>query len=115
MVLERVQVFLRILHRVVAGKILEWRQDGMDVCAVVEAPRSAFVEVTLDGGRRENLFVSHAPGTPENPLDTAGVNAKVRSLFEPVLGAERSETLIERVNALEDVEDIRDLRPLWSA
>jgi 2-methylcitrate dehydratase PrpD len=83
--------------------------------AVVEAPRSAFVEVTLGGGRRENLFVSHAPGTPENPLDTAGVNAKAHSLFEPVLGAQRSETLIERVNALEDVDDIRDLRPLWSA
>src|SRR5210317_1899700 len=37
MVLERAQVFLRILDRVVAGKILERRQDGMDVCAVVEA------------------------------------------------------------------------------
>ncbi len=83
--------------------------------AVVEAPRSAFVEVTLNGGRRESVFVSHAPGTPENPLDTAGVNAKVRSLFEPVLGTQRSETLIERINALEDVDDIRDLRPLWSA
>lgn len=83
--------------------------------AVVEAPRSGFVEVTLSNGRRENLFVSHAPGTPENPLDTAGVNAKVRSLFEPVLGAQRSAALIERVNALEDVADIRELRPLWNA
>jgi len=86
-----------------------------EALAVVEAPRSAFVEVTLGGGRSENLFVSHAPGTPENPLDTAGVDAKVRSLFAPVLGEERSETLIERINALEEVADVRDLRPLWSA
>ena len=40
--------------------------------AVVEAPRSGFVEVTLTDGRQVNLFVSHAPGTPENPLDTEG-------------------------------------------
>jgi 2-methylcitrate dehydratase PrpD len=85
-----------------------------ETLVTVEAPRSAFVEATLTDGRRENVFVSHAPGTPENPLDTAGVNAKVRSLFEPVLGAERSESLIELVNRLEELDDIRVLRPLWS-
>ena len=34
------------------------------------APRSGFVEVTLTDGRRVSNFVRHAPGTPENPLDT---------------------------------------------
>lgn len=82
--------------------------------AVVEAPRSGFVELTLTGGRTVNLFVSHAPGTPENPLDTEGVNAKARSLMAPILGDERTERLIERVNAIEDVDDINELRPLWS-
>ena len=38
----------------------------------VEAPRSGFVEVTLTDGRRVELFVSHAPGNPENPLDNDG-------------------------------------------
>jgi hypothetical protein len=57
-------------------------------------------------------FVSHAPGTPENPLDTAGVNAKARGLMAPILGAERTDALIEAVNALEDLNDVRDLRPL---
>ncbi len=33
----------------------------------------------------------------------------------PVLGAERTAKLIERVNALEDVRDVRDLRPLFTA
>jgi 2-methylcitrate dehydratase PrpD len=51
------------------------------------APRSGFVEVTLRDGRKVNHFTKHAPGTKENPLDTAGVNAKVRDLVEPVLGA----------------------------
>jgi 2-methylcitrate dehydratase PrpD len=78
----------------------------------VEAPRSGFVEVTLADGRRVNSFVSHAPGTPENPLDTARVNAKARGLMAPILGAERTDALIEAVNALEDLNDVRDLRPL---
>ena len=82
--------------------------------AVVEAPRSGFVEVTLTDGRQVNLFVSHAPGTPENPLDTEGVNAKARTLMAPILGAARTETLIQRVNAIEEVADIRELRPLLS-
>jgi 2-methylcitrate dehydratase PrpD len=76
------------------------------------APRSGFVEVVLTDGRRVSKFVSHAPGTPENPLDTAGVNAKARILMAPVLGARKTEALIERVAALETLGDVRDLRPL---
>ena len=57
-------------------------------------------------------FTRHPPGTKENPLDTEGVNAKARGLMTPVLGARRTEALIERVNALEELDDVRDLRPL---
>lgn len=78
----------------------------------VEAPRSGFVEVTLADGRRVERFVRHAPGTPENPLDTEGVNAKARELMTPILGLERTEALIERINALGDVGDLRELRSL---
>ncbi len=82
---------------------------------VPDAPRSGFVEVTLRDGRKVSHFTRHAPGTKENPLDTEGVNAKVRGLMAPVLGAERTEALIRRVNALEDVADIRELRPLFTS
>ena len=80
--------------------------------AVIEAPRSGFVEVTLADGRKVNLFVSHAPGTPENPLSTEQVNAKARGLMAPILGEARTEALIERVSSLEDLEDVRELRSL---
>ncbi|MEO8259469.1 MAG: MmgE/PrpD family protein [Acidobacteriota bacterium] len=76
------------------------------------APRSGLVEVTLGDGRTVSHFTRHAPGTKENPLDTAGVNAKARSLMAPVLGAERTDALIRRVNALEDLKSVRELRPL---
>jgi hypothetical protein len=80
-----------------------------------DAPRSGRVEVTLRDGRTVSHFTRHAPGTKENPLDTAGVNAKARSLMAPVLGARRTDALIERVNALQDLDDVRKLRPLLTS
>ena len=79
------------------------------------APRSGLVEVTLRDGRTVSRFTKFAPGTKENPLDTAGVNAKARALMEPVIGAQRTEAIIQRVNALEDVAKIRDLVSLLTS
>ena len=54
----------------------------------------------------------YAPGTKENPLDTEGVNAKTRDLMEPVLGAEKTAAVIRAVSQLEQIGNMRDLRPL---
>ncbi len=78
------------------------------------APRSGMVEVTLKDGRTVSHFTRFPPGTKENPLSTEGLNAKVRDLMAPVLGAERTANLIQRVNALEEVRDVRDLRALFT-
>ena len=75
------------------------------------APRSGLVEVKLKDGRSVSHFTRHAPGTKENPLDTQAVNEKARGLMAPVLGAERTEEVIRRVNALEELKDVRELRP----
>src|SRR3989338_5502464 len=75
------------------------------------APRRVLVEVPLGDGRTLSHFTRHAPGTKENPLDTEGVNAKARLLMAPVLGAEPTEEIIRRVNALEELDDARELRP----
>src|SRR3972149_1131621 len=75
------------------------------------APRSGRVEVTLRDGRTVSHFTRHAPGTTENPLDTESVNAKARLLMAPVLGVEQTEGVIRRVNALEALADVRELRP----
>jgi 2-methylcitrate dehydratase PrpD len=74
------------------------------------APRSGKVEVTLEDGRTVSHFTRHAPGTPENPLDTESVNAKARMLIEPVLGASKTQELIRRVNAVETIGNVRELR-----
>lgn len=74
------------------------------------APRSGLVEVTLRDGRTVSHFTRHAPGTEENPMDTESVSSKARLLMEPVLGPERTEGLIRRVTALEELRDVRELR-----
>jgi len=78
------------------------------------APRSGRVEVTLRDGGTVSHFTRHPPGTKENPLNTERVNEKARSLMTPVLGAERTEEVIRRINALEKLNDVRELRPLLS-
>src|SRR5215470_7611974 len=70
------------------------------------------VQVMLRGGRAVSHFTRHPPGTKENPLNTERVNEKARSLMSPVLGAERTEDVIRRVNALERLDDVCELRPL---
>jgi 2-methylcitrate dehydratase PrpD len=56
--------------------------------------------------------VEHVRGTPENPMTRDEVVAKARELMTPVLGAEKCSKLIERVLGLDNVKDIRELRPL---
>lgn len=79
------------------------------------APRGAIVAVTLADGRTVEHHTRHPPGTKENPLSTEAVNAKARDLMAPVLGADRTERLIARANALETVADMRALQPLLTA
>ena len=76
------------------------------------APRSGRVEVTLRDGRTVSHFTRHAPGTKENPLDTARVVAKARELMMPVIGARRTNAVIDLVNGLEQVRSVRELAGL---
>jgi len=79
------------------------------------APRSANVEVRLRDGRTVSHFTRFAPGTKENPLSTEGVAAKARSLIAPVLGAERCEAVIRRINTLETLASVRELVALLTS
>ncbi len=79
------------------------------------APRGAVVEVTMTDGKKVEHFTKFPPGTKENPLSTEAVSAKARDLMAPVLGTEKTEKLIDQINALEKVEDMRVLSPLLVA
>jgi 2-methylcitrate dehydratase PrpD len=73
------------------------------------APRGGLVEVVLKDGRTLSKHTRFPPGTKENPLDTETVNAKARDLMSPVLGAERTEAAIRRLNGLDRVADVAEL------
>jgi hypothetical protein len=45
-------------------------------------------------------------------MSSEEVIAKARDLMAPVLGREKTATLIDRLFALEDVKDLRELGPL---
>ena len=74
--------------------------------------RVAVVEITLNDGTQLSERNDTVRGTPENPMTHDEIVAKARDLITPVLGAEKCTKLIERIYALEQVHDIRDLRPL---
>jgi 2-methylcitrate dehydratase PrpD len=76
------------------------------------APRGAIVEVTMTDGRKVDHFTKFPPGTKENPLSTEAVSSKARDLMTPVLGADKTEKLIDRIHKLETLDHIRQLRPL---
>jgi hypothetical protein len=69
----------------------------------------------LTDGRQVSHHTKFPPGTKENPLSTADVNEKAKGLMAPVLGAEKTTRLIAQLNDLENLRDIRDLRPLFTA
>lgn len=73
------------------------------------APRSGLVEVTLGDGKTVSHFTRFPPGTKENPVDTERMNAKARDLMTPVLGASKTEAVIQQVNGLETVANVREL------
>jgi 2-methylcitrate dehydratase PrpD len=74
--------------------------------------RIATVEVTLTGGKTLSQRVDDVRGTAENPMTRDEVVAKCRDLMNPVLGISRCAKLIDMVLGLENVKDMRELRPL---
>jgi len=78
----------------------------------MEPARQAIVEITLNDGAVLTERVNDVRGTVDNPMTREEVAQKARDLIEPVLGKASSTTLIDKIFALENVKDIRELRPL---
>ncbi len=74
--------------------------------------RTAIVEVTLVDGKTFSERVGTVRGTAANPMTREDVIAKARDLIVPVLGAATSQKLIDTVFDIENVKNVRDLRPL---
>lgn len=78
-------------------------------------PRQAIIEIDTHDGRSLRHHTRAVLGTPDNPMSEAQVRAKALDLLEPVLGAARSTALADAVLRLDDLADLRALRPLLGA
>jgi len=74
--------------------------------------RVGIVDLTLTDGTHLTQRVDNVRGTPENPMPREEIVAKARDLMTPILGATSCNNLIEKILGLENVKDIRELRPL---
>jgi 2-methylcitrate dehydratase PrpD len=74
--------------------------------------RVTLLEVALTNGKVLNERVEAVRGTADNPMTREEVAAKARELMTPVLGAAQTAKLIERIFDLDNVKNVRDLRPL---
>lgn len=69
------------------------------------------VELVLQGGQRLSRRVTHNRGGPFNPMSQADVEAKFRDNAVPALGVPRSNELLQRLLAIEGVQDVRNQLP----
>lgn len=74
--------------------------------------RTARVTVTLNDGTTHTEQVNAVPGTAQNPMTVAQVEAKCRDILTPTMGAARADQLIAMVGRLEELKSVRELRPL---
>lgn len=77
--------------------------------------RQAIVEVETTDGRPLRHHAVVVRGTPDNPMTAAEVEDKARDLMGPVLGRGQTEAVVERLRALEQAGDVRELCALLRA
>jgi len=73
--------------------------------------RAAKVEVTLKDGTQLSEEVDAVRGTAKNPMSNDEVIAKARDLVTPIQGEAKCSDLIEKILKIENVKDIREIRP----
>jgi 2-methylcitrate dehydratase PrpD len=76
------------------------------------AANQPMLTLALADGTRLSEDVKAVLGTAGNPMTRAQVVAKARELMSPILGASTTTRLIERLLDIENMKNIRELRPL---
>lgn len=89
-------------------KVVATVDDSIDEAA-------ADVTAVMKDGRRERVFVEHAIGSLERPMTDADLEAKFRSLAEPVIGAGRASKLIAACWAMGGAASVAEVIAAGSA
>jgi 2-methylcitrate dehydratase PrpD len=98
------------------AKVLELRRRielvGDDALTRTMPARQGIVELALRDGRTLRHHTVAVRGTAENPMTRAEVDAKSYDLIAPAAGKARARKLCHAVWNLEQLRDVRKLRPL---
>lgn len=73
---------------------------------------SADVTAILTDGRREHVFVEHAIGSLQRPMTDAQLEAKFKALSEPIIGDNKTKSLIDAAWNIGESADVRTLTAL---
>jgi 2-methylcitrate dehydratase PrpD len=74
--------------------------------------RRAIITIETGDGRTVQHRTDIVRGTAGNPMDAREVETKALDLMAPVLGQARATQLVTKIQALERVEAVSELRPL---
>jgi 2-methylcitrate dehydratase PrpD len=85
---------------------------GDDAMSAAMPSRQGIVELELADGRRLRHHTRAVRGTPDNPMTRAEVDAKSYDLLAPAIGRGRARKLCDAVWGLDEIDDVRSLRPL---
>lgn len=88
---------------------------GDDTLSAAMPSRQGIVEISLRDGRELRSHTRAVRGTAENPMMRAEVDEKSYDLMVWVIGKARARKLCDAVWKLEQVRDVRSLRPLLRA
>ena len=88
---------------------------GDDALSAAMPSRQGIVEASLSDGRKLRHHTKAVRGTAENPMTRVEVDEKSYDLMAPVLGKARARKLCDAIWKLEEVRDLRVLRPLLRA
>jgi len=72
--------------------------------------RSGEVRLQFLDGTMCSRKVAHVRGTVENPMTAAEVRDKAIDLIGPVAGAERAEAIVQALERIDELDDVRALR-----
>jgi 2-methylcitrate dehydratase PrpD len=88
---------------------------GDDRLSAAMPSRQGIVEVSLRDGRKLKHHTRAVRGTAENRMTRGEVDEKSFDLMAPIIGKARARRLCDAVWELEEVRDLRALRPLFRA
>lgn len=77
--------------------------------------RQAILEIKLRNGQQIRHHTRAVRGTAANPMTRTEIETKSLDLMAPVIGVRRAKRLIDTVWRIEDVPDVRGLRPMLRA